>query len=128
VSVKPSSAIDLGTVSYQRLTGKPGASSDATAVSLAFDNCSTGTASVTITFNGNSFDSTYTRIYEDELIYGAKNVGLQLLSAVDQKTWGRTIAIPMYSVIALKGIFNMSARMYTEWAHNGGKCGLYSHF
>ena len=56
VSVKPSNAIDLGTVSYQYLTGKPGATSEATAVSLVFDNCSTGTASVTITFNGTPFD------------------------------------------------------------------------
>jgi hypothetical protein len=37
----------------------------------------------------------------NELIYGAKDVGLQLLSAVDQKTWGQMIAIPIFSLMAL---------------------------
>ncbi|HID9379110.1 fimbrial protein [Klebsiella quasipneumoniae subsp. similipneumoniae] len=113
VSVKPSSTIDLGTVSLQRLTGKPGASSDATAVAIAFEHCSTGMTSVTITFNGNSYSNTYPSIYQDELIYGAKNVGLQLLSAVDQKSLGPndtyTYALPE----GAERVFNMIARMYT---------------
>lgn len=116
VSVKPSSAIDLGTVSYQRLTGKPGSSSDSTALSLVFDNCSTGTSSVTIAFNGASFDSTYSAIYESDIIYGAKGVGLQLLSAVDGKTLG-----PNDQYIYTLGndteehVFNMNAKMYSPY-------------
>lgn len=98
VSVKPSSAINLGIVSYQSLTGQPGASSDDKAVSIAFDNCSTGTVSVTLTFSGNSFNSTYPSIYENEQIYGAKDVGLQLLSAGIGKAWGQTTAIPIFSM------------------------------
>lgn len=114
VSVKPSNAIDLGTVSYQYLTGKPGATSEATAVSLVFDNCSTGTASVTITFNGTPFDRTYTSIYENELIYGAKSVGLQLLSANEQKTLGPNDSYTYVFSDSPEGhSFNMSARMYT---------------
>jgi len=113
VSVKPSSAIDLGTVSFQRLTGKPGASSDATAVAIAFEHCSTGMTSVTITFNGNSFNSTYTSIYESELIDGAKNVGLQLLSAVDQKNLGPNDTYTYALTEGVEHVFNMIARMYT---------------
>ena len=113
VSVKPSSAIDLGTVSFQRLTGKPGASSDATAVAIAFEHCSTGMTSVTITFNGNSFNSTYTSIYESELIDGAKNVGLQLLSAVDQKNLGPNDTYTYALTDGAEHAFNMIARMYT---------------
>lgn len=114
VAVKPSNTINLGTVSYQRLTGKPGASSETTAVALVFDNCSTGTASVTITFNGVPFDGTYTAIYENELTYGAKNVGLQLLSADEQKTLGPNDSYTYVFSDSPEGhAFNMSARMYT---------------
>lgn len=116
VSVKPSNAIDLGTVSYQRLTGKPGATSETTAVALVFDNCSTGTASVTITFNGVPFDSTYTSIYESEIIYGAKGVGLQLLSAEDQKTLGPNDSYTYVFNDSSSGhTFDMNARMYTPY-------------
>ncbi|WEJ88760.1 MAG: fimbrial protein [Klebsiella huaxiensis] len=116
VTVKPSSAIDLGTVSSQYLTDKPGATSDATAVALVFDNCSTGTASVTITFNGASFDSTYTAIYENELIDGAKGVGLQLLSAEDQKTLGPNDSYTYVFNDSSSGhTFDMNARMYTPY-------------
>jgi outer membrane usher protein len=90
-------------------------------VSLVFDNCSTGTASVTITFSGTPFDSTYTSIYENELIYGAKSVGLQLLSANEQKTLGPNDSYTYVSVIALKGIpLIWRQNVYAEWAHNGG--------
>lgn len=118
VSVKPSNAIDLGTVSYQYLTGKPGATSETTAVSLVFDNCSTGTTSAAITFNGVPFDSTYTAIYENELIYGAKDVGLQLLSAEDQKTLGPNDSYTYVFNDSSSGhTFDMSARMYTPYGH-----------
>ncbi|EOX6950244.1 MAG: fimbrial protein [Klebsiella michiganensis] len=113
VSVKPSSAINLGTVLYQQLINQPGASGDEKAVSIAFDNCSTGTASVTLTFSGNSFNSTYPSIYENELIEGAKGVGLQLLSAVDQKSLGPNDS---YTYVFNEGsdhVFNMIGRMYT---------------
>jgi uncharacterized protein YaiE (UPF0345 family) len=82
------------------LTGKPGASSAAKIVSIAFDNCSTGTASVTIMFSGIVFVGTIS-MYENELIYGAQDVWLQLQSAVDQKTWDQVIAIPIFSLMAL---------------------------
>ena len=116
VFVKPSNAISLGTVSSQRLTGKPGASSDTTTVSLAFDNCSTGTSSVTITFSGAPFDSTYPTIYVGELIDGAKDVGLQLVSAADGKTLGPNESYT-YAFTASPGghAFDMAARMYTPY-------------
>lgn len=114
VSVKPSSAIDLGTVFYQRLTGKPGSSSDSTALSLVFDNCSTGTSSVTITFSGLSFDNTFKSIYVNEIIYGAKEVGLQLLSAQDQQSLGPNDRYTyVFNDSADGNVFNMLARMYT---------------
>ncbi|HHS9609602.1 MULTISPECIES: fimbrial protein [Klebsiella] len=113
VSVKPSSAINLGIVSYQSLTGQPGASSDDKAVSIAFDNCSTGTVSVTLTFSGNSFNSTYPSIYENEQIYGAKDVGLQLLSAGDRKSLGPNDSYTYLFDEASEHVFNMIARMYT---------------
>lgn len=113
VSVKPSSTIDLGTVSYQSLSGKPGASSAAKIVAIAFDNCSLGTASVTITFSGTSFSSTYTDIYESENIYGAKDVGLQLLSAGDQKVLGPNDSYTYAFIEGSEHVFNMNARMYT---------------
>ncbi|MEK0206739.1 fimbrial protein [Klebsiella michiganensis] len=113
VSVKPSSAIALGTVLYQQLIDKPGASGDDKAVSIAFDNCSTGTASVTLTFSGNSFNSTYSSIYENELIDGAKGVGLQLLSAVDQKTLGPNDSYTYVFNEGAEHVFNMIGRMYT---------------
>ena len=128
VSIKPSSTIDLGTVSYQSLSGKPGASSAAKIVAIAFDNCSLGTASVTITFSGTSFSSTYTDIYESENIYGAKDVGLQLLSAGIKRSWGQMTAIPMLSLRVLEHVFNMNARMYTPNGRARGKCRLYGHF
>ncbi|MCW9619070.1 fimbrial protein [Klebsiella michiganensis] len=113
VSVKPSSAINLGIVSYQSLTGQPGASSDDKAVSIAFDNCSTGTVSVTLTFSGNSFNITYPSIYENEQIYGAKDVGLQLLSAGDRKSLGPNDSYTYLFDEASEHVFNMIARMYT---------------
>lgn len=113
VSVKPSNAIDLGTVAYQSLSGKPGASSAAKAVAIAFDNCSIGTASVTLTFSGTSFNSTYTEIYESENIYGAKDVGLQLLSAGDQKSLGPNDSYTYVFTEGSEHVFNMNARMYT---------------
>ena len=115
VSVKPSSAINLGIVSYQSLTGQPGASSDEKAVSIAFDNCSTGTVSVTLTFSGNSFNSTYPSIYENEEIYGAKDVGLQLLSAGDRKSLGPNDSYTYLFDEASEHVFNMVARMYTPY-------------
>lgn len=116
VSVKPSSAIDLGTVSYQRMTGKPGSSSDSTALSLVFDNCSTGTASVTIAFNGGSFDSTYSAIYDNDFVYGAKGVGLQLLSAEDGKTLGPNDQYTYTFSNDTEGhVFNMNAKMYSPY-------------
>lgn len=118
VSVKPSNAIDLGTVSSQHLIGKPGATSETTAVALVFDNCSTGTASAAITFGGVPFDSTYTAIYENELIDGAKDVGLQLLSAEDQKTLGPNDSYTYVFNDSSSGhTFDMSARMYTPYGH-----------
>ena len=113
VSIKPSSTIDLGTVSYQSLSGKPGASSAAKIVAIAFDNCSLGTASVTLTFSGTSFSSTYTDIYESENIYGAKDVGLQLLSAGDQKVLGPNDSYTYAFIEGSEHVFNMNARMYT---------------
>lgn len=118
VYVKPSNTIDLGTVSSQHLIGKAGATSETTAAALVFDNCSTGTASVTITLNGTSFDSTHTAIYENELIYGAKGVGLQLLSAEDQKTLGPNDSYTyVFNDSSSEQYFNMSARMYTPYGH-----------
>lgn len=113
VSVKPSSAIDLGTVSYQSLSGKPGASGAAKVVSIAFDNCSTGTSSVTLTFSGFSFSGNDSSIYVNELVYGAKNVGLQLQSAVDQKSLGPGDTYTYFFNSGPEQIFNMNARMYT---------------
>lgn len=43
---------------------------------------------MTITFSGAPFDRTYPAIYVSELIDGAKDVGLQLVSAADGKTLG----------------------------------------
>lgn len=68
---------------------------------------------MTITFSGNSFDSTYSSIYENELIDGAKGVGLQLLSAVDQKSLGPNDSYTYLFNEGAEPIFNMSARMYT---------------
>lgn len=116
VAVKPSSAIGLGTVSSQRLTGKPGASSETTAVSLVFDNCSTGTTSVTVTFSGVPFDSSYPSIYESQLIDGAKDVGLQLVSAADGKTLGPNESYTYTFTDSAGGhVFDMAARMYTPY-------------
>ena len=113
VSVKPSSAIDLGTVSYQSLSGKPGASSAAKIVSIAFDNCSKGTASVTLMFSGIVFVGNDINVYMNELFSGAQDVWLQLQSAVDQKTWDQVIAIPIFFTDGAEHVFNMIARMYT---------------
>ncbi|MDG1640850.1 fimbrial protein [Klebsiella huaxiensis] len=116
VFVKPSNAIDLGTVSSQYLIGKPGATSEATAVALVFDNCSAGTASVTITFNGIPFDSTYTAIYKNELTDGAKGVGLQLLSAEEQISLGPNDSYTYIFNDSPSGhTFDMRARMYTPY-------------
>ena len=108
-----SSNIDLGTVSYQSLSGKPGASGAAKVVSIAFDNCSTGTSSVTLTFSGFSFSGNGSSIYVNELVYGAKNVGLQLQSAVDQKSLGPGDTYTYFFNSGPEQIFNMNARMYT---------------
>ena len=113
VSVKPSSAINLGIVSYQSLTGQPGASSDEKAVSIAFDNCSTGTVSVTLTFSGNSFNSTYINVYMNELFSGAQDVWLQLQSAVGQKNLGPGDSYTYFFTDGAEHVFNMIARMYT---------------
>ena len=113
VSVKPSSAIDLGTVSYQKLTNKPGASSDATTVSIAFDNCSTGTASVTLMFSGIVFVGNDINVYMNELFSGAQDVWLQLQSAVDQKNLGPGDSYTYFFTDGAEHVFNMIARMYT---------------
>ncbi len=113
VSVKPSSAIDLGTVSYQSLSGKPGASSAAKTVSIAFDNCSTGTASVTLMFSGIVFVGNDINVYMNELFSGAQDVWLQLQSAVDQKNLGPGDSYTYFFTDGAEHVFNMIARMYT---------------
>ena len=113
VSVKPSSAIDLGTVSYQSLSGKPGASSAAKIVSIAFDNCSKGTASVTLMFSGIVFVGNDINVYMNELFSGAQDVWLQLQSAVDQKNLGPGDSYTSFFTDGAEHVFNMIARMYT---------------
>jgi outer membrane usher protein len=63
----------------------------------------------------------------NELIYGAKSVWVQLLSAVDQKNLGQTIAIPIFTDGA-EHVFNMIARMYTPNGRVTAGSGLYGHF
>lgn len=113
VSVKPSSAIDLGTVSYQSLSGKPGASSAAKIVSIAFDNCSKGAASVTLMFSGIVFVGNDINVYMNELFSGAQDVWLQLQSAVDQKNLGPGDSYTYFFTDGAEHVFNMIARMYT---------------
>lgn len=118
VSIKPSENIDLGTVSYQHLTGKPGANSENIPVYLEFENCSKGTASVTITFSGSYYDSTYSMIYKNAQTdsSGAKGVGLQLFSLKDAKSLGPGDQYT-YTFSDEPGghVFDMIARMYTPY-------------
>lgn len=101
VSVKPSSAIDLGTVSYQSLSGKPGASSAAKIVSIAFDNCSKGTASVTLMFSGIVFVGNDINVYMNELFLVLRTCGYSCKARWTRKTWDQVIAIPIFSLMAL---------------------------
>ncbi|MBA7843875.1 fimbrial protein [Klebsiella sp. RHBSTW-00484] len=118
VLVKPSENIDLGTVSYQHMTGKPGANSESVPVQLEFDNCSKDTASVTITFSGAYFDNTYSMIYKNSQTdsSGAKGVGLQLLSLNGAKSLGPGDQYTYtFSDEARGHVFDMIARMYTPY-------------
>ncbi len=118
VSVKPSDNIDLGTVSYQHMTGKPGANSGNTPVYLEFENCSKDTASVTITFSGSYYDDTYSMIYKNAQTdsTGAKGVGLQLFSLKDAKSLGPGDQYTyIFSDEAGGHVFDMIARMYTPY-------------
>lgn len=117
VSIKPSDNIDLGTVSFQHLTGKPGANSANVPVYLEFENCSKGTRAVTITFSGSYYDSTYSMIYKSAAVgTGAKGVGLQLFSLKDSKSLGPGDQyIYTFSDEAGGHVFDMIARMYTPY-------------
>lgn len=118
VSVKPSDNINLGTVSYQNMTGKPGANSGNTPVYLEFENCSKDTASVTITFGGSYYDDTYSMIYKNAQTdsTGAKGVGLQLFSLKDAKSLGPGDQYTyIFSDEAGGHVFDMIARMYTPY-------------
>ncbi|VUS22829.1 fimbrial protein [Klebsiella spallanzanii] len=118
VSVKPSDNIDLGIVSYQHMTGKPGANSENVPVQLDFKNCSSGTASVTITFSGAYYDNTYTMIYKNAQTgsSGAKGVGLQLFSLKDTKSLGPGEKYTYAFSNETGGhTFDMIARMYTPY-------------
>ncbi|WP_228727455.1 fimbrial protein [Klebsiella sp. RHBSTW-00215] len=118
VSVKPSDNIDLGTVSYQHMTGKPGANSGNTPVYLELENCSKDTASVTITFSGSYYDDTYSMIYKNAQTdsTGAKGVGLQLFSLKDAKSLGPGDQYTyIFSDEAGGHVFDMIARMYTPY-------------
>lgn len=118
VSVKPSDNINLGTVSYQHMTGKPGANSGNTPVYLEFENCSKDTASVTITFSGSYYDDTYSMIYKNAQTdsTGAKGVGLQLFSLKDAKSLGPGDEYTyIFSGEAGGHVFDMIARMYTPY-------------
>lgn len=118
VSIKPSENIDLGTVSYQHMTGKAGANSENVPVYLQFENCAQGTASVTITFSGSGYDSTYSMIYKNAQTdsSGAKGVGLQLFSLKDSKSLGPGDQY-IYTFSDGEGghTFDMIARMYTPY-------------
>lgn len=118
VSVKPSDNINLGTVSYQHMTGKPGANSGNTPVYLEFENCSKDTASVTITFSGSYYDDTYSMIYKNAQTdsTGARGVGLQLFSLKDAKSLGPGDQYTyIFSDEAGGHVFDMIARMYTPY-------------
>ncbi|HDT6510120.1 TPA: fimbrial protein [Klebsiella aerogenes] len=119
VTVKPSTTIDLGTVSYQILTGKAGAHGDSTPVKLVFNNCMSGLSSVTLSFSGSSFDETYPSIYKNFQTgsNGATGVGMQLLSQTDQQPLGPGDRYLFTFDNTDTHTFNMIARMYSPYGN-----------
>lgn len=118
VAIKPSATIDLGTVSYQTLTGKAGSSGESTPVKLEFSNCSAGTSTVTLSFSGSYFDDTHTSIYKNNQngSDGASGVGMQLLSQADNESLGPNDRyVYTFDDSAGSHTFNMIARMYSPY-------------
>lgn len=117
VAVKPPTTIDLGTVSYQTLTGKAGSHGQSTPVKLEFTNCAAGLTSVTLSFSGSSYDDTYPSIYKSNQTgsNGASGVGMQLLSQTDQQTLGPSERYLYTFDNTDTHTFNMLARMYSPY-------------
>lgn len=117
VAIKPATTVDLGTVSYQTLTGKAGSSGEDTLVQLAFSNCSTGLSAVTLSFSGSYFDDAHSSIYKNFRTGsdGASGVGMQLLSQTDMQPLGPGDQYLYIFDDAETHIFNMIARMYSPY-------------
>lgn len=81
ITIKPSSSIDLGTVSSQHMSVS-GATGRNIPVGLEFSSCSANLSSITLQFDGQSYDSTYHMIYKnlDDSNQAAQGIGLQLFT------------------------------------------------
>ena len=118
VEIKPSTTIDLGTVSYQTLTGKAGSSGESTPVKLEFSNCSAGISTVTLSFSGSYFDDAHASIYKNYQTGsdGASGVGMQLLSQADNQPLGPNDRyVYKFDDSAGAHTFNMIARMHSPY-------------
>ncbi|HEP1066030.1 TPA: fimbrial protein [Klebsiella aerogenes] len=117
VAIKPATTVDLGTVSYQTLTGKAGSSGADTPVQLAFSNCAAGLSAVTLSFSGSYFDDAHSAIYKNYQTgsNGATGVGMQLLSQTDQQPLGPGNRYLFTFDNTDTHTFNMIARMYSPY-------------